>query len=387
MLDGRARTALVTLVSFLVVGCSAGSERPVAESTGAAESEYWPTDGWRTGDPSDHGFEADELAEIEELLHRSHTSVRSLLIVRDRVLVYEHYGNGADASAGHDVHSVTKSVVSALVGIALEDGSIEDLNQTVGELLAAHLPRDADPRTAGISVRDLLSMTAGLPDDADSPDLVERLDARPDHVRAILEVPLSADPGSTWAYSNVSSDLLAAIVADAAGRSVLDFARERLFGPLGIETDGAYQPTIVEPPTPEQLERYEASPVAWPTDGEGYHWGSGTLRLPARDLAKFGLLYLDGGRWDGEQLVPADYVRESTTTPAMPTGPGHDYAWQWWISEVDDHPAFYALGSGGQAIEVVPDLDLVAVVTSDPDVPGGDPVRLVEDVLVPAAED
>jgi CubicO group peptidase (beta-lactamase class C family) len=387
MLPGRARTALVTLVSLLAVSCTAGSELPVAESTGAAESDSWPTEGWRTGDPGDHGFDADELAEIEELLHRSHTSVRSLLIVRDGVLVYERYGNGADASDGHDVRSVTKSVVSALVGIALGDGSIEDVHQTVGELLADHLPGDADPRTAGISVRDLLSMTAGLPDDADSPDLVERLDARRDHVRAILELPLSADPGSRWAYSNVSSDLLAAIVADATGRSVLDFARERLFGPLGIETTGAYEPDIVGPPTPDLLERYEASAVAWPTDGEGYHWGSGTLRLPARDLAKFGLLYLNEGRWDGEQIVPAEYVRDSTTSAAMPTGPGHDYAWQWWITEPSDHGAFSARGFGGQVIEVVPGLDLVAVVTTDPEVPGGDGHDLVDNVLVPAAED
>ena len=85
--------------------------------------------------------------------------------------------------------------------------------------------------------------------------------------------------------------------------------------------------------------------------------------------------------------MPAEYVRDSTTSAAMPTGPGSDYAWQWWISDLDDHRAFYALGSGGQAIEVVPDLDLVAVVTSDPDLPGGYPVRLVEDVIVPAAED
>jgi len=109
--------------------------------------------------------------------------------------------------------------------------------------------------------------------------------------------------------------------------------------------------------------------------------------LPARDVAKLGFLYLNGRRWDGRQVVPADYVRDSTGSAAMPTGPRSDYAWQWWISRPGDHRAFSARGHGGQVVEVVPDLDLVAVVTTDPEQPGGDGDTLVENVLVPAAED
>ena len=90
---------------------------------------------------------------------------------------------------------------------------------------------------------------------------------------------------------------------------MLDFSRERMFGPLGIQTDGAYEPVAVGwPPTPEQIERYQASAVAWPTDAQGYHWGASGLRLPARDLAKVGFLYLDEGRWDGDQIVPAGHA-------------------------------------------------------------------------------
>ena len=135
------------------------------------------------------------------------------------------------------------------------------------------------------------------------------------------------------------------------------------------------------------VERYRAAPVAWPMDPKGYHWGFGFLRLPARDLARFGYLYLNAGAWDGDQIVPADYVRDSTTPGGTPTGAVEDYGWQWWIPENGDHGAFFARGYGGQVIEVVPDLDLVVVVTSDPEVPRGDGHVLVDNAVVPAAED
>ena len=158
------RTAVLILTCVLAVGCS-GADRPSAEATGPPERDHWPTEEWRTADPADHGFDADELAEVERMVAEAYTSVRSILVVRDGALVYERYWNGADASDGHDVRSVTKSVVSALVGIALDSGALDGLDQTVGELLGEHIGPDADPRTAGVTVRQLLTMTSGLPAD------------------------------------------------------------------------------------------------------------------------------------------------------------------------------------------------------------------------------
>ena len=388
------RIGVLTLVGVLALGCTDGAS-PSASGEGGgppADREYWPTAGWRTEDPADHGFDAAELAEVERLVAESYTSVRSILIVRDGVLVYERYWNGVDADDGHDVRSVTKSVVSALVGIALADGAIDGLDETVGKLLGDHIPPEADPRMADVTVRHLLSMTSGLPADqtgiAGDPTILPEIEQSPDRLRAGLSLPLAAAPGVQWAYSNVTSDLLAAIVAEATGRSVLDYARERLFGPLGIDTDGAYEPVVVGwPPTPEQIERYAASTVAWPTDAQGYHWGASGLRLPARDLAKIGYLYLNEGRWEGDQIVPADYVRESTTPGGKSTGSRDSYGWQWWIARDSGPPAYSARGFGTQVIEVVPSLDLVAVVTGDPEVPRGDGHTLVSTFIVPAAED
>jgi len=235
-------------------------------------------------------------------------------------------------------------------------------------------------------------MSSGLPGDdptiAGDPTILGEIDRSPDRIRAELGLPLDAAPGVQWRYSNVSSDLLAAAVEDATGRSLLDFARERLFGPLGIETDGAYEPVVIGwPPTPEQIAQYNASAVAWPTDAQGYHWGALGLRLPARDLAKFGFLYLNGGLWDGDQIVPADYVRESTAPSDLSTGSRDSYGWQWWMADDSDQRAYSARGYGGQVIEVVPGLDLVAVVTADPEIPRGDGHTLVNTFITPAAED
>lgn len=394
MSRGARRAAALALVGCLTVGCSGGGDPPAPDTNDGppVEREYWPTVDWRTADPADHGFDADELAEVERMVEENYTSVRSILVVRDGVLVYERYWQGLDADDGHDVRSVTKSVVGALVGIALADGAIDSLDETVGELLGDHIPPEADPRMAEVTVRHLLSMTSGLPADetgiAGDPTILPAIERSPDRLRAGLSLPLRADPGARWAYSNVSSDLLAAIVAEATGRSVLDFARQRLFGPLGIETDGAYEPVVVGwPPTPEQVERYEASPVAWPTDAQGRHWGALGLRLPARDLAKIGFLYLNEGRWDGEQIVPADYVRNSTTPGDKSTGSRDWYGWQWWIARDSGPRAYSARGYGTQVIEVVPGLDLVTVVTGDPEVPRGDGHTLVSTFVVPAAVD
>jgi CubicO group peptidase (beta-lactamase class C family) len=186
----------------------------------------------------------------------------------------------------------------------------------------------------------------------------------------------------------VSTDLLAVIVAEATGRSLLAFARDRLFGPLGIDTADAYEPVVTGwPPTEQQLERYQASAVAWLRDARGYHWGGTGLRLPARDLAKIGFLYLNGGRWDGDQIVPAGYVRESTAPGPLSTGSRDSYGYQWWIADHPRHGAFSARGFGGQVIEVVPGLDVIAVVTADPEVPRGDGHTLVDTFVVPAVED
>ena len=383
------------LVCLLVAACtSPDSGRPTATShqpsAGPTQRDYWPTAGWRTAAPNQQGMDGAVLDDLDTQVPDRYPQVRSLLVVRHGYLVYERYWQGFDAADGHEIHSVTKSVTSALVGIALGERHLQGLDQTVGELLAAHLPKGADPRLRAVTIRQLLTMTGGLAGDVQEAGgdgrLSRRLFRSRDWVGHILGRRLAAKPGTTWAYSNASSHLLSAIVADATGQSTLAVARTRLFGPLGIHSDTVFEPLAVKPPTPAQLQAYRQAAVAWPRDPQGYHFGFGETKLPARDLAKLGYLYLNGGRWETTQVVPADYVRASTQPHSnlRRLGPGGGYGYQWWTTSMNLHASFAAIGIGGQRIVVIPDLDLVVVITCDAQQQREDAEDLVSQTIIPA---
>jgi CubicO group peptidase (beta-lactamase class C family) len=378
---------------LLVAACTSPDGRRATATTSQPAAEpsqrdYWPTTGWRTAAPADQGMDPQVLDDLDAQVPDRYPQVRSLLVVRHGYLVYERYWHGLDAADGHEIHSITKSITSALVGIALGQQRLESLDQPVGELLAAHLPRHADPRLRGVTVRQLLTMTGGLPGDVQAAGGDERLSRRlfrsRDWVGHILGRPLADKPGATWAYSNASSHLLSAIVADATGQSTLAVARAKLFSPLGIHSDNVFQPLAVKPPTPAQLQAYRQAAIAWPRDPQGYHFGFGETKLPARDLAKFGYLYLNGGRWDTTQVVPADYVRASTQPQRKLGGPRVGYGYQWWTTSINLHAVFAAHGIGGQRITIVPDLDLVVVITCDSQQQREDAEELVGQTIVPA---
>jgi CubicO group peptidase (beta-lactamase class C family) len=327
------------------------------------------------------------LDDLDAAVPDVYPQVRSVLVIRHGYLVYERYWQGFTATDGHDSRSVTKSFVSALVGITLRDRHLESLDQTVEELLVDHLPANADPRLRRATVKQLLAMTSGLAGDDSSlggdDKISDRLFKSRDWIRHILGQRLESNPGERFAYSSATSHLLSAIVADATGQSTLAFAQAELFGPLGVATDDALELTVKHwPVTQAELEAFEQAIVAWPRDPQGYHFGGAFLKLPARDLAKLGYLYLNGGRWDDTQVVPADYV-SSSTQPQSDPGVG-DYGYQWWVTDNYGYHSFRAQGYGGQLIQVIPDLDLVVVITSDPDQERNDAGNLIWATIVPA---
>jgi len=183
-----------------------------------------------------------------------------------------------------------------------------------------------------------------------------------DWVTAIVSTPLQTAAGAPFAYSSYGSHLLSAILVEATGTTVLDYARAKLFGPLMIPTEPAAQPTANEF---FNIPAEGLSGFAWPVDPKGYQTGFAYLRITPPDMAKLGQLYLNGGQWQGQQVVPAAWVEESTShlvNSDSTTLPGYGY--QWWVGTADGHQAFAAAGLAGQLIEVVPDLNLVVVVSS-----------------------
>jgi CubicO group peptidase (beta-lactamase class C family) len=247
--------------------------------------------------------------------------VTSILVAKHGRVVRSSYYGGLKASDRVPVFSITKSVVSALVGIALAEGRLESVDERVADFIAG-----ADPR---IRIRHLLSMTAGYG---------RQLNFGETEPSALVARPLVNKPGTTFNYDSGSSDLLATIIARATGMPAADYARQHLFRPMGIRD------------------------VRWP----GSHGGSGLLLRP-RQLLAFGQLYLDYGAWKGRTLIPASWVLTSTRThiPVQRRqGPTYGYGYDWWV-ETSGQPFFAAHGYLGQTLVAFPRLDEVVVVTSN----------------------
>lgn len=310
--------------------------------------DYWPTQGWRSTPPETQGMNAQTLAQIDTLAEERFPDLRGVLIIRHGSIVFEHSYRGHTAPTYQETASVTKSFISTLVGMALQDGRLR-LDQPVVAFFPTYVTSTTDPRKREITIRHLLSMTSGwnwAPEH--DPTLSQRLSSSNDQRKVMFDLPLAHAPGEVFAYKPVDSHLLSAIISTATGQSTLAYARERLFQPLGIPTD-------------------ERAGFVWKTDRQGYALGPSGLSLTTHDMAKLGYLYLNQGVWDGQQLVPADYIAAATRTQSAgdwsETG-AVTYGYHWWVTAHAEHPAFFAAGYGGQFIYVIPDFDLVVVLVS-----------------------
>jgi CubicO group peptidase (beta-lactamase class C family) len=265
--------------------------------------------------------------------------VRTLDVwVGERPIVSRRF-RGARAGA-HDVKSASKSVLSALVGIALERRLLPGLDATVGELLPEAAADLDDPRKRAITLRQLLTMTSGLA--STSGEHYGRWVASRDWVRAALGRPLVAPPGARFEYSTGATHLIAAALARAAGRDLFSWAREVLFDPLGLRV------------------------ASWGRDPQGRRFGGNAFVVAPAELAKLGRLYLRGGRFRGAPLVEEAWIAASTREEAegWPDRYGA-YGYLWWLPPFErERGAYLAAGYGGQFLLVAPESDAVVVLTS-----------------------
>jgi CubicO group peptidase (beta-lactamase class C family) len=256
--------------------------------------------------------------------------LQSVLVSVGGELRAECYFRDRRADDLSNVHSITKSVLTTLVGIALADGALE-LDTRAAELLPA--PPD-DPRKAAIAVRHLLTMTSGLDCSEGTWDIDDIADRGDPYVEGVFAAPLATEPGTSFSYNNGAAHVLSALLTRRIGRPLAEFAEERLFAPLGI---AGYR---------------------WPTDPDGNAIGYGMLELRPRDLLKLGQLYLDGGR----DVVPGEFVAAATSAATAGGAPeATAYGYLWWVTE----RGFFGGGFAGQYLYVVRALELVAVTTGD----------------------
>jgi CubicO group peptidase (beta-lactamase class C family) len=312
---------------------------------------------------------APDAAEFEE--------VRAIIVATsDEILLEQYYGTDRDTT--WDVQSVTKSVVSTLVGIAVDEGLVSGLDAPLEQLLPHHT--DAmSPTVARTTLRQLLTMQAGFPpgmEPAGPP-----FTGSEDWVRTILRTP-AGPPGEEFVYSNGTAHLLAAVVEQASGMSVLDFARSRLFRPLRIDT----RPALQSVATLDNYADFQDAEFAWPRDPQGVHTGWWGLKLRPRALMKLGRLVLADGIWNGSQLVSGSWLDDATSTQVDLDGLQEGYGFQWWTDEVDGDAVAQAIGYGGQLVVVVPDRDLVVVTTSEVSLEDMTEQGIQVDVLVSVVE-
>jgi CubicO group peptidase (beta-lactamase class C family) len=294
------------------------------------------------------GFFADDLP-------GTYRNRRALVVTVGGRTMLERHDAGSTAATTYNVQSVGKSILCTLVGIAVGAGRLR-LDATLAELLPAYRPV-MSPGTAAVTLRQLVTMTAGLPADFYASVFGPDVPRDVDWVRTILVAGQEGPPGR-FRYSNGGMHLVAAILRRAVG-PLLPYARRTLFDPLGIRTT----PAVEGVARPEAIPRYDAAVFAWPADPQGVNIGGGGQKLAAGDLARLGALWLAGGRWEGRQLVPAGWLAAATTRQVPAEGP-YGYGYGFGTFTVGGHRAFAAFGGGGQLVEVVPDLELVAVVQS-----------------------
>lgn len=318
------------IVSFCIIALAACSlvapSRPV-------QRDYWPTDDWRESTPEKQGMNSKYLESLREHIKEDLPHMRSVLVIRHGYIVFDEAFQGV-LNDEQNVASVTKSVISALIGIALREGYIKSLDQKVVDFYPEYVTQDTDPQIKNITLEHLLTMTSGLEQETNFGE---------DWLKSTLDQPVSSKPGQVFHYNDAAAHLLSGIITRTTHMTAKEFGNKFLFQPLGI-------------PLPR-----------WETDPQGNNVGGDGLSLRPRDMAKIGYLYLNQGFWDDQQLVPSEWVQISTQEHAKADILNDDYGYLWWVTTVEGHAAYYAAGYGAQYIYIVPDLDLVVVMTGNAD--------------------
>jgi CubicO group peptidase (beta-lactamase class C family) len=374
------------IVSVLVAGslgltaCSSSANKTDTEKAQTAaldnsldnnrNRDYWPTDDWKVSNPEEEGIDTEKLEVAKNRMSTEISSITSFLIVKNGFLICEEYFNNYEAGDTQDIKSITKSILSILTGIAIDEGYIIDEKQTLVDIFPEYAQLMMDPLTKEITIEHLLTMSSGLQDTSKDVQVGKRQEDYSDLVKTlILDLPVVNNPGSSFLYDEGHIHILSGIITTVSKMSTLEFAEKYLFSPLGITN------------------------AKWATDPNGLCYGGSGLQITSKDLAKIGYLYLNDGMWDDQQIVSKEWIKKSVK-PRFDVQDQQviigetEYGYLWWLCDLKGHPAFIASGRGGQFIFVIPDLDMVIVITADGDANAGPqffvPFKVVEDNIMDA---
>ena len=347
----RRHYAFLLITGVILILSSLVGYAPRAQDLASIDYTPLPGEGWKVSAPEEQGLDPMLVAELYRDAAELE-NVYGLLLVKNGHLIAEGYFNEGAVERDTLVQSVSKSYIAALVGIALDQGCLTSVDQKMMAFFPEFADQITDPRKAQITIRDLLQMRGGYPWEETDPAFWEALLAG-DQLPLLVDYPLLSDPGTAFHYSNLTSYLLGVIVARACDTDLWAYAQEHLLSPMGA---GAGQ---------------------WYPDQYGYYYS--LFSFTARDLARFGLLFLDDGWYEGNPVLSADWVRASLQNYSDGIDSGGivagkmgyyfsdiGYGYQWWSTTIGDHRFDYAAGHGGQLIILLDEFDLIIVVTSDP---------------------
>lgn len=307
------------------------------------ESNYFPAAEWRVSTPEEQGIDSGALAKMVTEIVEKKIGVHSLLIIRNGFMVLDAYFYPFTPNTKHDLASCSKSILSLLIGIAIDKGFLKSIDEKALSFFPQVPIENLTKEKKLITIKDLLTMRSGLLCDNSHGEvtLQQLLNSR-DWLKFVLDLPMQYSPGTHWAYNSPGVYLLSAILSNASNLSALNFAQKYLFYPLGI---------------------YD---VAWTYDPQSrYNLGWGDLRMTPYDMAKIGYLMLNMGNWHGRQVISSKWVTLATR-PQVTDGvyEKEKYGYLWWVSK-RDKGVFYAKGRGGQFIVVWPSKNLVVVSTGE----------------------
>ena len=315
---------------------------------------------WNFSSPEEQGMDSeilsDGLAELD-----SSPYLFSILIIRHDTIVIENFFNGSEQNHSNNIHSSSKSMLPAMVGIAVKEGYIDSVDQKVSDFLPEYFTSGGEKEN--ITIRHLMTMSAGLGWVEDKSEY--QIEKTENWVEAILGRALVTTPGEEFNYSTGLTHVLSAVIGSATGVSTCEFAHRNLFEKIGIMAEH------------------------WGRDPQAVYSGGYNLYMTPREMAKFGLLYMHGGEWNSEQIIPPEMVEDSVS-PQISAGGAYDYGYCWWLRRLSGYDTYIAWGFGGQFIFLFPELDLILVSTADTmNNPAGEEIdvfRFIRKYLIPSIE-
>ncbi|EEM95639.1 serine hydrolase domain-containing protein [Bacillus thuringiensis] len=285
---------------------------------------------------------------LEQIIQEEYKNMNGMLVVQKGNIIFEKYYNGQGPDDAFHVASVTKTIISALIGICVDKGYIKSVNQKVIEFFPEYKRKASE-----VTVRHLLSMTAPYPF-VDWQEPLEELCTQEDWVQYALNRMGNGGEIGSFKYSSAGAHVLSAIITSATGKNAREFANEYLFQPLGMREIPNYNMKVFG-----FDDLFGKDVKGWAHDPNGISTGGWGLTLTARDMAKFGQLYLSDGIYNGKQILSKSWVQESIAMNS------NQYGYLWWLREENGIFSYCAMGDGGSMICCIPKQDLVVVIASE----------------------